>query len=105
MKAGTFIDLKRSVLIGLIFNELITNSMKYAYPAGGEGAIHSGISIENGIAALYVKDNGKGMPVGFGINSARSLGLKLVKMLTEQLEGSLEIESKHGTLARIMFSI
>lgn len=105
VKAGTFIDLKRSVLIGLIFNELITNSMKYAYPAGGEGAIHSGISIENGIAALYVKDNGKGMPVGFGINSARSLGLKLVKMLTEQLEGSLEIESKHGTLARIMFSI
>lgn len=105
VKAGTFIDLKRSVLIGLIFNELITNSMKYAYPAGGEGAIHSGISIENGIAALYVKDNGKGMPVGFDINSARSLGLKLVKMLTEQLEGSLEIESKHGTLVRIRFSI
>ena len=103
VKEGTFIDLKRAVLIGLIFNELITNSMKYAYPAGGEGAIHSGISIENGVAALYVKDYGKGMPDGFDMNSVKSLGLKLVKMLSEQLEGDFVIKKGIGTTVEISF--
>ena len=105
IKEGSYIDLKRSVLIGLIFNELLTNSMKYAYPSNGKGIINAGFHIESGTAMMYVKDEGCGIPADYNIDSAKSLGLKLVKMLTEQLDGTLEIRSEKGTFAGVKFSI
>lgn len=105
IKEGSYIDLKRSVLIGLIFNELLTNSMKYAYPSNGKGIINAGFNIVSGTAMMYVKDEGCGIPADYNIDSAKSLGLKLVKMLTEQLDGTLEIRSEKGTFAGVKFSI
>lgn len=105
IKEGSYIDLKRSVLIGLIFNELITNSLKYAYPLNGKGTINAGFCIENGIASIYVKDDGVGIPADYSIDTAKSLGLKLVKMLSEQLEGKLVINSEGGTYVNIKFAL
>jgi len=105
IKEGSYIDLKRSVLIGLIFNELITNSLKYAYPFNGKGTINAGFSIDSGTATIYVKDEGVGIPVNYSIDTAKSLGLKLVKMLSDQLEGTLKIDSQDGTCVSIKFKI
>ncbi len=99
------IDLKRSVLIGLIFNELLTNSLKYAYPDNRKGAIEAGFGVKNGIARLYVRDHGVGMPNGYNIDTGKSMGLKLVKMLTEQLEGDFRLSSNEGTCTEIEFNV
>ena len=105
MKKDAYIDLKRSVLIGLIFNELITNSLKYAYPDGGSGNISAGFDSSDGTAKIYVRDEGVGLPRDFDIKKNKSLGLKLVHMLTEQLEGDLEIRSEKGTWVEISFRL
>jgi two-component sensor histidine kinase len=105
IKEGSYIDLKRSVLIGLIFNELITNSLKYAYPFDGKGTINAGFSIDSGTATIYVKDEGVGIPVNYSLDTAKSLGLKLVKMLSDQLEGTLKIDPQDGTCVSIKFKI
>ena len=52
-----------------------------------------------------MKDNGAGLPDDLDINTSESLGLKLVKMLAEQLDGTFKIESKKGTFAEIEFRI
>ena len=60
---------------------------------------------ENGVE-LSVSDNGVGIPEGFDLNTADSLGLKLVKLLAEsQLDGSIEMESKNGTKFTIKFNL
>lgn len=104
-ETGTSIDLKRAVLIGLIFNELLTNSLKYAFPFDKKGTINAGYSINNGLVNLYIKDNGAGLPENFDVNTTESLGLKLVKMLTEQIDGTFKIESSNGTYTEIEFKI
>lgn len=99
------IDLKRSVVIGLIFNELITNSFKYAFPDNSVGVINVGFQTDDKKAMLYVFDNGIGLQKDFNIESQKSLGLKLVKMMTEQLDGSFNIYSKNGTYSEVVFDL
>jgi len=104
IKKDAKIDLKRSVTIGLIYNELISNSLKYSYPEGN-GTIYAGFEFENGIAKLFVKDHGLGLPPDFDVKNSKSLGLRLVQMLTEQLEGELKIKSNKGTSVEISFKL
>jgi len=104
IKKDAKIDLKRSVTIGLIYNELISNSLKYSYPEGN-GTIYAGFEFENGIAKLFVKDHGLGLPPDFDVKNSKSLGLRLVQMLTEQLEGELKINSDEGTSVEISFKL
>ncbi|TVR72932.1 MAG: PAS domain S-box protein [Spirochaetaceae bacterium] len=100
--------------LGLIVNELVTNSMKYGFPAfrGSEGD-HPGVievSLEDagdGEWVLRVLDNGVGLPRGLDPKESRGLGLGLVQALTEQIRGSFTISSapsgEGGTLAVVRF--
>jgi two-component sensor histidine kinase len=90
---------------GLILNELITNSIKYAFPAGRKGEILITFRREGDDFFLGVSDNGVGLPVGMDIRELNSLGLQLVVNLTEkQLWGRLEVVSDSGgTSFRIYF--
>lgn len=99
------IDMKRAVSIGLILNELITNALKYAYPAGSKGEIRIDLEKSDGEIMLCISDDGTGMPDGYKLKTADSLGIRLVRMLTEQLGGSLNIESKKGTSVSLTFKI
>ncbi len=101
------IRVKQASPIGLIVNELIANCLKYAFPDGREGEIVLELKLSNEIGVeLAVSDNGVGIPEGFDLKTADSLGLKLVKMLTEgQLDGSIDMESKNGTKFTIKFNI
>lgn len=90
---------------GLIVNELMSNSLKYAFPGDRQGEISIMLhKTEKGEIELYFSDNGIGFPKGFDINNPKSLGLKLVKNLTEkQLEGKVELRTSQRTEFLIKF--
>jgi PAS domain S-box-containing protein len=83
--------------IGLIVNELLTNSLKYAFDAEAGGEINVKLIKDENVARLTFSDNGKGLPDTFSIEESTGMGLQLVKMLTEQLSGKTEFNSKNGT--------
>ncbi|MBF0564169.1 MAG: PAS domain-containing protein [Nitrospirae bacterium] len=90
---------------GLIINELVTNSLKYAFNGRTGGEIF--ISLEkkfDGRYELSVGDDGTGLTAGFDVSLAKSLGLSLVKTLAEyQLGGSMDVVGDSGTVFRITF--
>lgn len=93
-----------SIPCGLIINELITNSMKYAFPEGREGEIRVCIHAhDKGYIQLAVSDNGVGMPEGLDFRNTDSLGLNLVKDLVGQLQGKIELSRENGTGYKITF--
>ncbi len=95
------IDLKRSVPIGLILNELVTNSLKYAYPDGGKGEVRVILKAGNGSIGITVSDDGVGLPAHFSVKDCPSLGLRLVEMLTDQIDGTVAMDIDTGTTVRI----
>jgi len=100
------IGTKQASTLGLIVNELITNSFKYAFPEGKEGEIKIKLQKREGEIELEYADKGIGMPDDLNWHEAKSMGLKLVKMLSEnQLGGSIDMESKNGTKFIIKFNI
>lgn len=91
------LNLETAIPCGLILNELITNSIKHAFPSGSKGKISIKFREEKGTYQLEVSDNGVGFPEGLDLENAKSLGLELVKNLVHQLEGSIRLETNHGT--------
>lgn len=94
----------RAIPCGLIINELVSNALKYAFPEGKEGEVS--ITVRSGDGdemELVVSDNGVGMSDDLDIANVHSLGLKLVRILTDQLGGTLEIDRSRGTKFQIRF--
>lgn len=91
---------------GLIVNELITNSIKHAFPGETEGEISISLSEEeNGVIEFTINDNGIGIPSSIDLSTAKTLGLYIVNILVEdQLEGSITLDRTKGTTFRITFS-
>ncbi|TAN45034.1 MAG: PAS domain S-box protein [Nitrospirae bacterium] len=90
---------------GLIINELITNSLKYAFADGRDGVISiKGRSSPEGEISISYSDNGPGFPEGFDFSAAETLGLRLIRGLTTgQLCGALEITTQPETVFAITF--
>jgi PAS domain S-box-containing protein len=101
-----FLSADTAIPCGLIINELVTNSLKYAFPAYRKGIINIELIYHNdNKMTLIVKDNGIGLPKNFDINSTDTLGLQLVTTLVKQLDGTIEVNSSGGTEYIITFSI
>jgi len=103
---NVFINIDIAVHCGLIINELISNSLKYAFPDYEEEKKKGLIKIDfnrnkQEELVLVVCDNGVGMPEGYTEKKDCSLGLQLVDTLVAQLEGTLEIDLSSGTLYKI----
>jgi PAS domain S-box-containing protein len=82
---------------GLLINELLSNSLKYAFPNGRDGIIHIRLEqLNRDEFMLNVGDNGIGLSDDYDLENADSLGLRLVNMLTEQLKGQLTVERENG---------
>jgi two-component sensor histidine kinase len=93
-----------TVPLGLILNEAITNSVKYAFAPGETGVISISMSeTREGQYRLVIKDNGKGLPLHFDASSCSSLGINLMVGLTEQLNGKFSIISDNGTVVTVIF--
>ena len=98
------LNIETAIPCGLIINELVSNSLKYAFSQkGGEISIDF-YQIEDQQFHLRIKDNGVGFPVDFDVENTETLGLRLVRMLTHQLEGTLAIDSQYGTCYDVNFS-
>jgi len=97
------LDVSQSVPIGLILNEAITNAIKYAFT--GNGIIRISLKqIIPGRLALVIADNGVGLPAGSDDPAQkRSMGMMLMNTLADQLEGTLNIQSRNGVVITIEF--
>ncbi|MCH6574957.1 MAG: ATP-binding protein, partial [Bacteroidetes bacterium] len=99
------IDFNRAIQLGLIVNELISNSLKHAFPDDLEGQVNVRLDSEDKYFILTTSDNGVGLPKKFRLRQTKSLGLQLVQALTNQLKGSIKIDRRKGTRFRIKFPI
>jgi two-component sensor histidine kinase len=97
------IDLKRAVSLGLIVNELVTDSLKHAFPDGRSGRVSVALECAAGKYRLEVSDDGVGLPQGFDPERDRGFGLNLVSLLVKQLDGELAFESRGGARVAIAF--
>ena len=103
---GITLDLARATPLGLIVNELVTNSIKYAFPEsfnaikvrGAPPSIAIDLIKDEGDFVLTLKDNGIGLPVEIDIATTKTLGLKLVNFLAKhQLRAIINVDTKNGT--------
>jgi two-component sensor histidine kinase len=95
---------------GLILNEIISNSLKYAFSKDWVSKLKPEIFIElktlpNNYLQICIGDNGIGLPANYQLTDSLSLGLYLIRILsTEQLDGEIEIDNKKGTIFTITFN-
>jgi PAS domain S-box-containing protein len=97
------LNMETAVPCGLIISELISNSLKYAFPNDMNGEIIVSLKSEKDKYHLCISDNGIGLPEDINFNNIRTLGLLLVNTLTEQIDGEITIQRGHGTKYKIMF--
>ncbi len=96
------LNIDTAMPLGLIINELVTNSVKYAFP-NLNGTITIKLNSSEHDIELTVADNGIGLSKDFNLENVESLGLELVKNLVNQLEGNLKVNGTNGTEFKISF--
>ena len=87
--SGLSIDLNQAVPVALVVNELLINALKHGFGKDGQGTVAVSAGRQDQRIFVTVADTGLGMPVGFDLHSATSLGLRLVTLLTEQLQATM----------------
>jgi two-component sensor histidine kinase len=99
------IKIDYAIPCGLIINELVTNSLKYAFPDGRQGKIQISLkSNDNNMIQLSISDDGIGLPKDLDIRNTKSLGLHLATALAEsQLYGEIILNRERGTEFKINF--
>jgi PAS domain S-box-containing protein len=98
------LGIDEAIPCGLIINELVSNSLKHAFPGNRRGSISiRGFLDEGGYVCLTVSDTGIGLSPGFDLATLESLGLQIVSLLTKQLHGSLDIRGDNGMAVCIRF--
>lgn len=101
-----FIGVEMAVPCGLIINELVSNAIKHAFPQGRGGTIEISIRMpEIGRMEIVVADDGIGMAADPAGSDSPSLGLRLVDMLTTQLDGKTSVETEKGTRFSILINV
>lgn len=91
------LDSNKATPLGLIVNELVTNSMKHAFKNQADPEIYIGLQQnKKGTLTLKYKDNGIGMPENINSENTKSLGMKLIRSLSKQLKGSFNTENQNG---------
>jgi two-component sensor histidine kinase len=91
--------------LGILINELLTNSMKYAFVGRTEGIVTVCVSIKDKHVLISVQDDGVGVPESVGIGSSSGFGLQLVDMLAKQLSGTIRLEKRNGTKVVLEFEV
>jgi PAS domain S-box-containing protein len=116
---NVFFDMDIAVPLGIIVNELVTNSLKHAFQGRDKGEIQIKLqreeigsylksineNFDSTTFELTVSDNGVGIPENFGIEELDSLGLQLVTSLVDQLDGEHEIKRNNGTEFTVWFTV
>ncbi len=101
-----YLNTSQSIPIGLILNEAITNSIKYAFPQmKATDKISIQLSAISNRCRLTIADNGIGLPAGFSEESIKSLGVSLMKGLSEDIDATFSIKDVKGTCVEILFMV
>lgn len=99
------LDVAQTIPIGLVLNEAITNSFKYAFAPGEKGKIKISLcQVQGNKYELLIRDNGKGLPQDFEPENCNSLGMQLISGLSGDLNGDFKIYNDGGTVIQIVFS-
>jgi len=100
------LEIGKAIPAGLIVNELLTNTLRHAFPPGTKGTARVRLhAAGDGTVELTVHDDGVGFPRGKDIASATTIGLAIVRTLVEQLQGTLTMEGDRGTTVTIRFRL
>ncbi|GAA4307906.1 hypothetical protein GCM10023149_01600 [Mucilaginibacter gynuensis] len=99
------LDVSQAIPLGIILNESVTNALKYAFPGDRTGEIMVSVKQVGKQIEMSVRDNGIGLPAGFNLFKADSLGVTLIKGLTDQLKGTFDIHYRIGVTIMIKFPI
>lgn len=123
LEENVFFDMDIAVPLGIIINELVSNSLKYAFSGRENGKIQIELHIDKPVEKiridqrstkknrdgtdyiLIISDNGIGIPEDFDLENSSSLGLQLVKILVDQLRGEIELKRDSGTEFVIKFTV
>ncbi|MBD2494422.1 PAS domain S-box protein [Nostoc sp. FACHB-280] len=106
VKYQVLLGLDLAIPCGLIVNELVSNSLKYGFPNGRIGEICVGITEDlDQKFTIFVSDNGVGLPPNFNFQNTASLGWQLVEALTQQISGTIKINSQTGVEFQITFPL
>jgi two-component sensor histidine kinase len=105
-----YFNIDKMIPLGLIINEMFSNSLKHAFESK-KGVINiNAFKLNNGQHTIIYEDDGKGLPEGFNIEKVKSLGMQLILMLTDQLDGVIkmtplykDIELNKGLRIEIVF--
>ncbi|MET0461973.1 MAG: sensor histidine kinase [Chitinophagaceae bacterium] len=99
------LDVSQAISLGLILNEAVTNSLKHAFPNAANGAVIEVVMDKNqaGMLVFVIRDNGVGISSALQQSRPTSLGLKLIKGLTEDLEGEFSMSTDEGTVISVSF--
>jgi PAS domain S-box-containing protein len=101
---GVFLDINRAIPCGLIISELVSNSLKHAFPGKMRGKIDIRMATDKkGKYSLVVKDDGTGFPEGLNFRKTETLGLQLVIDLVQQINGSIALRRTKGTEFAVTF--
>ncbi|HWY10263.1 MAG TPA: histidine kinase dimerization/phosphoacceptor domain -containing protein [Bacteroidia bacterium] len=105
IEAGIFLEVDTMIPIGLMLNEILSNSFKYAFPGKDTGIISIKLKRDNNHINMIVFDNGVGLKKNFDIKKQGSLGMQLVHMLGEQIDAKIAVRSEKGTYYGINFTL
>lgn len=98
------LDINKAIPCGLIIDEIITNSMKYAFPNNQAGNIWVNMKkLKDENVRLEIRDNGIGLPNDKNMENSKTLGMELIQTLTRQLHGKLKISNDNGAKFQITF--
>jgi len=99
------LDPKLLSTLGIILNELIANSMKYAFIGRAEGMLSVSASLRGDRATVVFKDDGIGLPESVSFDATSGFGMQLIKLLIEQIHGTIELQRREGTCFIMEFDI
>ncbi len=103
--AAAELDIDKAISCGLVLNEIISNSFKYAFPDNRRGELSIRTELEGNTLLLRIGDDGIGLPPDFDLKNRNTLGMQLIHSLTKQLRGTLEIVSQPGVTFHLRFDI
>jgi len=112
LEENAFFNMDTAVPLGIIVNELVSNSLKHAFTEDREGEIRIKLcrkeineETNKSLFSLIISDNGKGIPENLKLESLESLGLQLVSILVYQLDGKIELKRNQGAEFNILFYV
>ncbi len=98
------LTITQAIPCGLLLNEIITNSLKHAFPDDRQGVITISFKKTDSQLKLSIGDNGIGLPENHNDLKSKSLGMTLIKTLAKQLEAEMFIDTRHGTRYDLIFN-